>query len=111
MGAEGLDNDVAQSSIRVDGGFVRFLASFRQLVTVDVCLDLMRELLSGERLQARNAVSVETVSGCSLTSRGADWSWQNWRGIADRENRQTLHADALVPPGTASKRGWGSLRC
>lgn len=62
IGAKGIDNNIPQSTIGVDGGLVYFLASFWELITVDIQLDLSRELVAGQRLQTRNAISAGVVS-------------------------------------------------
>jgi hypothetical protein len=54
--AEGLDDDVPQTSISVDRGLVRLLAGFGEFVAGDVELDLVGKLLACQGLQACNAV-------------------------------------------------------
>lgn len=56
MCAEGLNDNVPQSSIRVDGRLVCFLAGFWELGAVDVELELVGKFLPCKRFQASNAV-------------------------------------------------------
>lgn len=57
MRTKRLNNDIPETPIRVNGGFVRFLTSVRELVTVEMGLYLACEFPAGERFQAHDAVS------------------------------------------------------
>ena len=71
MGAEGLDNNIPQATVRIDGSLVGLLAGFGQLIAGDVQLDLLGELLARKGFEARNA-----ISGRAMLVVGDDDGWK-----------------------------------
>jgi hypothetical protein len=47
MRAEGLDDDVPQTAVRVNGRFVGFLAGLWEFFAAEMDFDLVRKLLAG----------------------------------------------------------------
>jgi hypothetical protein len=57
VGAEDLDNDIPQATIRVYGSLVGLLACFWELDAANVQLDLLGKLLARKGLEAGDAIS------------------------------------------------------